>query len=177
MANIQKRGKGETIAKLFHLTDHPSICCFYLFVCSSAPAVSPRATSSNLVISPHHGANTRDVWLSCHLLEVTNGGIFLPWSCFANPHPVRMRVTKRVTSCFCESRTVMCSYFVLFLSKIWCKTNHQDFQDILIPGGFFCLFVFLLCLFFIWIECFLDDDRQKDTDAWDLIDGPPHFTL
>lgn len=136
VANIQKRGKGETEAKLFHLPIHPSVV-FICLCCSSAPAVSPLAASSSLVISPHRGENTHDVWLSCHLLEVTNGGIFLPWSCFANPHPV----SRWFTSCLCESFTVeiqKCSYFAPFLSALWIKyKTNQDFQNILLPGVFF----------------------------------------
>lgn len=43
VANIQKRGKGESEAKLFHLAIHPSVF-FHLFVCSSPP---PHQASSS----------------------------------------------------------------------------------------------------------------------------------
>lgn len=88
MANIQKRGKGETEAKAL------PPCVVFICLCTHAPAVSPLATSPCHIIPSHCIESAHYVWLSCCVLEVTNGrGHFssleplcIPSSCTNNTH-------------------------------------------------------------------------------------------
>lgn len=99
-ANIQKRGKSETLSDV----TFPSVLVFfYMFVrlstqegspldaqwCWSSPIPPLWAQKSCCpVISSNLAERTHYVWLSSCSQEVTNGGFFHPWSCFTSTHPI-----------------------------------------------------------------------------------------